>query len=225
MQLEEGTIATEPIKHQSKEYIVPTQQPFYEGDTFVKVDGVRYEKHNFKRYILNGTENINNWQNLDNGGYGFYFYRGDIVSYNNWVMPDLKCNTFKIVRGSDMNNNNFSGACMSTWGGNIFVKIPIKVIGGNLENTQDELNALLKTWLSEQYANGTPVYIDYALKTPTLIPCTEEQNTVLDQIEKDDNYKNITIMYSEDEVKPIMSGTYYKDLETILNNISSAVIN
>lgn len=212
IQLEESPIKTDYVEHQSEEYVIPTQQPMYKGDTFVKVGDEWYEKHYFKRYILNGTENINNWYNLDNGGYGFYFYKSDIVSYSNWIMPDLTCNAFKIVSGSDMNNSTFSKPCMSTWEKNIFVKIPIETIGGTSENTKDELSALLKTWLAEQHSNGTPIYIVYPLAEPILIPCTDEQNAILDEIEQEENYKNITHIYSEDEISPIFDLGAFKGI-------------
>ena len=39
-----------------------------------------------------------------------------------------------------------------------------------------------KAWLTELYNTGTPVYLDYVLATPTLIPCTPEQVEVLNDI-------------------------------------------
>ena len=82
-----------------------------------------------------------------------------------------------------------------------------------------------KSWLTEQYEAGTPVYIDYVLATPEDIECTEEQNQILDKIENEaKTYKNITHIYSDDNVSPILEGTYNKDIETMYNILQEQIL-
>ena len=77
-----------------------------------------------------------------------------------------------------------------------------------------------KAWLSEQYNAGTPVYVDYVLKVPVDIECTEEQSTVLwDIYYNAKTYDKITHIYSTDNVEPNMEVIYKKDIETLFNNI------
>ena len=70
-----------------------------------------------------------------------------------------------------------------------------------------------------QNANGTPVIVNYILKTPKLIPCTPEQVEVLESF---NTYKNVTNI-SSDSIGEL-EVTYSKDLETLYNNLSQAVL-
>lgn len=59
--------------------------------------------------------------------------------------------------------------------------------------------------------------VDYILKDPELIECTEEQTKVLEKIKEDlHTYKDTTNIFSEDEVGPVFELEYIKDLETLL---------
>ena len=82
-----------------------------------------------------------------------------------------------------------------------------------------------KLWIIDQYNAGTPVYIDYVLAEPEEIECTAEQCEILDKIENEaKTYKGVTHIYSTDNVSPILEGTYNKDIETMINNISKGVV-
>lgn len=66
---------------------------------------------------------------------------------------------------------------------------------------------------------GATIY--YKSDMPVLLLCTEEQTKELEKIEKLYTYKNITNIYSIDEVSPILDIKYYKDLETIFEQQNS----
>lgn len=196
-QLELGSISTSYQEHQSQLITVPTQKPFRSigdyKDIFVNIDGKWYEKHYIARKIFDGTEN---WSKSPYGT-------------NNYILSDFGiCDE----KGAEIKaiSNYFLGVPFdnrSSSGKNIIYII----------NTYGELNiretsfATVDEWkayLAEQYANGTPVYVDYALKEPELIECTENQKEALYQLEHLPMYENITYITCIDEIKPDMQATY-----------------
>ena len=131
IQLETGSTATDYETHQEQTHTIPCQQPMRAigdvKDTFVKVNGVWYERHYISR----------------------------ILSYN---------------------GEEITTAYMSTTG---------------------------------QLSTGAT--IDYALETPLDLPCTQTQITALETLMKARTYKNITHIYSEDEVSADLEIQYYKE--------------
>jgi len=74
-----------------------------------------------------------------------------------------------------------------------------------------------KTFFKELYEAEAPVYVDYVLETPIEVECTAEQTEILEKIENEaKTYKNVTHIYSTDEISPNMKVTYFKDIETII---------
>lgn len=71
---------------------------------------------------------------------------------------------------------------------------------------------------------STGAVVDYVLETPELIECTAEQCRILDEIENSENYKELTYIYSTDEVQPNLKATYSKDLNTVIAKINDAII-
>lgn len=210
IQLEEGT-ATPYEEHQSQTYTIPTQQPFRAigdiRDTFIKKNNKRFEKHWIFRKIFDGTENFNLLaQN----------FASDVLVDSIKFIDDntivYKSNYFKAIPASERNNPSdnsiwFNGAKR------LFI-----------HSTQFSTLNEFKTYLQEQYNAGTPVYVDYIAKTPLDIECTPEQNEILDKIEQEAHtYKNVTHIYSTDEVSPVNSIEYIKDIETLINKATTVV--
>ena len=83
----------------------------------------------------------------------------------------------------------------------------------------------LKQFLKEQKANGTPVKFEYELEEEIIEPYSTEQQEAYDKKKELTSYKNVTHIFSEDEIKPSFEVTYYKDLETLLNNKTASVSN
>ena len=67
-----------------------------------------------------------------------------------------------------------------------------------------------------ELSTGGTVY--YKLATATQLDFTTEQKTVKEQIKNLHSYKNVTHIFSTDEVPPVTDVTYYKDLETTINS-------
>lgn len=204
-QLEEGTTLTEYVEHKEQIYTMPTQQPFrkiedYE-DTFVKQNGKWHEKHCIKKAILTGTEN--------------WFLSGTTtdeilvaaLSFTGGLEEAMLSNYFIYNKDDVLALNS-----VAIYNNKLTLKIVVdRSIFTDLE--------AFKEWLAEKYSNDTPVEVYYVLETPELIECTVEQNEILDQIEnKAQTYKNITHIYSTDEVAPIFDLEYFKDIETLIAN-------
>ena len=103
-------------------------------------------------------------------------------------------------------NDNSSGSAV----GNLIIK-------DNRFTTLEEW----KAYLAEQYANGTPVKIQYKLQNEVIDTYTSEQQTAWEQIKKLRTYKNITHISSEDEVPATVEIKYVRDINTIEDRITA----
>lgn len=210
-QLEEGETGTEYVEHKEQIYTIPVQKPFNKienyRDTFIKQNGKRYEKYLIKKLVLNGTEN---WlsNTVSTGEPQYYLKITDT--------PEI----WKAL------SNYFVAKVNSILGYHFYMNVASNLLvfpnpvfeGSSIATVED-----WKAWLAEQYANGTPVEVYYVLATPELIECTPEQNEILDQIENEaQTYKNITHIYSTDEVSPIFDLECFKDIETLIANSGGA---
>lgn len=209
IQIVEGTELGDYEEHKSQTYTIPTQQPFRAigdiRDTFIKKNNKRFEKHWIFRKIFDGTENFNLLgQNFASD------VLVDSIKFIDDITIVYKSNYFKAIPASERNNPSdnsiwFNGAKR------LFI-----------HSTQFSTLNEFKTYLQEQYNAGTPVYIDYILETPLDIECTPEQNEILDKIEQEAHtYKNVTHIYSTDEVEPVEDVEYIKDIETLINKATT----
>ena len=87
------------------------------------------------------------------------------------------------------------------------------VLIGNSTDTLETLKA--------KYENSI---VEYELAEEVIEPYTEEQQLVYNEIKKAHSYKNVTHIFSTDEIKPVLDVTYRKDLETMFNNINNAIL-
>ena len=207
LQIEQGTVATDIVPHEEQNYIMPVQEKMLAGDGFVKTNNIWYEKHIFDMFstLNNSNVKINTTVNSD------AFYRHHLVISND--IKRKKGSYIKIMsthfKFADSRWGKNEGIC--GWEvGNSFC---IGTYNKNYDTTEKMNDFLSK--------NDVKIY--YELETPKLIECTEEQKKVLEQIEKEAHtYKNITHIYSTDEVSPILDVEYVKDLDTVLNNLANA---
>ena len=199
-QIEDGSVKTDYESHQEQVYTIPCQQSMRSigdvKDTFVKVNGVWYERHKIGKYAFNGNEDffINN--NLSNENYKtFYMYYNSMVNNSKLI-----CNRF--IYG----NNRGNGNCIIA---PYLKELDISIDASIASNIEE-----LKTFL-----RNNQTYMLYELITPNDLPCTQTQTTALEAIRRARTYKNITYIYSEDEIPAEMDLTYYKDTETIINDL------
>lgn len=182
-------------------YTIPTQQPFRAigdiRDTFIKKNGKWYERHYSYRLILDGTET---WMLESPGRFG-------IIKRELPKIPKAAANNNAYI--GNMCNYYKESTPNLTWGKTQGFCIDISSCLRIYDNTYSSNNDLegFKTWLSEKYNAGTPVYVDYILETPIDIECTEEQSTILNSIK---TYRETTYIYSTDNIIPSMQLEYVK---------------
>jgi len=122
-------------------------------------------------------------------------------------IEDLVCSHFQPATGVAINH------CYRTGNGPTFVFVLID----QTITTKEQANA----WLAEQYANGTPVKVEYPLATPSETPFTPEQQAVIDEIIRDGTYKEVTHYTAEASINPDMELGYYKNFDSIINKIEN----
>lgn len=213
----EGTECKKYMKHEEKTIIMPLQKEMYAQD-YLSEDG---EYHLMKRLVLDGTEN---W--TINGKETGYENNPQTFSLSNIV--DMK----------SINLNDVQKNVLSTW--SVCGRYPLRQIINGLHYgiecggkriciclkkfnnfTLDEF----KTYLAEQYENGTPLEIVYELENEEVLPYTEEQQEAYKQLKELKTYKGITHIDSSGEgLRPILELTYKKDLETMFKNINEAIV-
>lgn len=209
IQVEEKETSTHYEQHEEQSYIMPVQKEMLQEDYF-DFDNEE-EVHTCDKLVLNGTEDIKIWIVMDDY-YGIYISATEAQDISAWSKTTLLSNTFKTVQGSVMNNKTYQDNCVATWGKNIFIRIEKSIIGGNDDNTNDELLIKFKSYLKSLYDAGTPVMIYYKLQTPTRIAFTAEQKAVAKELNNARTYKNVTNITTDS--KAILSLDYVKDQET-----------
>lgn len=120
---------------------------------------------------------------------------GDEAGFMN--TSKFKCTHFIAANGTTI-VNGISGTKYATY------------INANIDGVTSL--ATFKTWLAEQYANGTPVKIQYELATEVIDPYTEEQQTAWEQIKNLKTYKPVTHISSEDETPAELKIQYWKEV-------------
>lgn len=204
-------LETTDTNYQSYTKVLPIQKEFVKigdvEDTFVKVDGKWYEKHNIKKLTLDGTESWN-WHS---DGFGFTKAAGISIVPNDKVLA-----ISNFLLGIQIGSN---GTYYKDKDNVIFSWMSGNLICLKATNKFTDVETL-KSWLAEQYANGTPVTVYYVLTTSELLECTEEQEEILNSFY---TYKGITnvSMSGIGKIKII----YKKDLETMFNNIIKQIPN
>lgn len=213
VQLEQGSTATDYVPHSEQNLSFPLVegQKLMEGD-YLADDGVH---HKWGEVVLDG---------VTNGKKFATFY----LNYNNRGVISIS----GIKLGVDYRENT---ALCSHFKYNITVyKDALDEVGFIVNNdgkifirfgSSSEINTLEKAnnWLAEQYANGTPVKVQYQLAEEVIEPYTEEQKEAWEQIKKARTYKNITHISSEDETPANVEIEYVRDLETVINNLTTRV--
>lgn len=198
-QLERGIEPSNYVAHQSQTKALYTQQPFRAigdvKDRFVKQNGVWYEEHNINHLVFNGTEK---W-GLDTTKEITQVYK----YYNPSLFPQ---NQVTILSNCFIDKVPGDNEGITVGYGQCYV-----AINKSTASTPDEFKAKL----TELYDAGTPVYVDYVLVTPTLIPCTLEQVEVLDSLQ---SYDRITY-YNVDKINNVQANMkliYKQDINAIL---------
>lgn len=202
-QLEQSSTTSSYTPHAHQTYIIPTQQPMRKigdyADTFVRENGLWYEKHKIYSLSFTGEEN---WEWGVNGA----LIHQEILAE---AFSDAMCNYFINSKQEVWLNKHFG---VNSTGTTLWFKDYDKF------TTLQEWTA----WVKAKKEIGIPLTIKYILKTPILLPCTPEQTAVLEEIRKKaKTYKGGTHIYSTDEVSPIFDVEYHVDMQSENENLQS----
>ena len=94
---------------------------------------------------------------------------------------------------------------------NIMIKIGNVRKKWNTILNENESLSEFKAWLAEQYANGTPVIVEYVLAEEETTPYTEEQATAKKQIDSLKTYRTVTNISNNQNTNMVL--TYKKDIQ------------
>lgn len=205
--LEYGSSVREYIPHQSQTQALYTQQPFRAigdvRDKFVKVDGVWYEEHYIK---------LDSLSELAQQGGGYIVsaaYASDtyFCGFLKSGVPDFKKNSNTVIMCDKLPIGLYSNITDKECINNSY-QLNIRILASRLsENSADGLT---------EYITKNPIFVQYVLVEPILIPCTPEQVEVLESF---NTYKNVTNI-SSDSIGEL-EVTYTKNGETIVNNLGN----
>lgn len=206
------------VEHQEQTITMPVQQEMLKGDYF-NFDKEK-EIHNWVKLILDGTED---W-NLDNTYQGIcqYSFQSPKSAIYNDNTKNIESNYFRGVAFQPDSWKKDNCITMYTTSNVRYIRIMT-----SRYKTVDEFKALLK----EKHDAGNPVIIYYKLETPIELNFTEKQKAVAKQFKAITPYKNITHIYSTDEITPKMvidynitrampSLDYPSEVETVGGNIN-----
>ncbi len=185
IQIELGTTATpyKPYQEQKVDFPLSEGQKLYEG-SYLASDGIHHKR---KQIVLNGTEGITNvYVNTSTTRFGFSLSLtpDKKIGLDNVLSTHFKCDTTVYY-----DSQTQVGICGNTRNVNIYIRV-----NGNI--TTDEF----KTWLATQYANGTPVIVEYELAEEEIVPYTTAQQEAWNKIEQLHTYKNVTNIFSDAEL-------------------------
>ena len=186
-------------EHQEQSYIMPVQKEMLEGDYVADV-----EHHEWKKLTLTGNENIKLNTAFAN------VFNIEIPKINIMNQQVCLCN---IAKGVVYNTALF------TIQDNIIMTASLNKIV--YKSTKFSSLSEFKTYLQNQYEEGTPVIVYYKLAEPINLELTDEQKAVAKDLNNARTYKNVTNITTDS--KAILSLDYTKDLETLLTSKESEV--
>lgn len=192
LQFEIDNKSTEYTQHQQQTITFPLSegQKLMKGD-YLADDGIH---HTRKQVELDGTED---WNLTARDDYYAFWLTYDKVGMVN--KPN-----FKICSHFPYTNTVFYNAPMNTLCENSSAAMIIFKV--DFCTTVEEW----KAYLSQQKANGTPVIVEYELAEEEIEPYTEEQQKVYNKINILYSYDEVTNVFSNNEVGPILNVITYQ---------------
>lgn len=197
--LEQNSTETDYEQHEEQSYIMPVQKEMLEGDYVADV-----EHHEWKKLTLTGNENIKLNTAFAN------VFNIEIPKINIMNQQVCLCN---IAKGVVYNT------ALLTIQNNIIMTASLNKIV--YKSTKFSSLSEFKTYLQNQYEEGTPVIVYYKLAEPINLELTDEQKAVAKDLNNARTYKNVTNITTDS--KAILSLDYTKDLETLLTSKESEV--
>lgn len=192
------------IEHEEQTATFPLEegQVLRESD-YLADDGIHHKR---KTIVLDGTENWGLHKNSI-----FKLAIADIKPTNNFTLlgsVNSISSHFKGITWREMYDTENIGIAVHNTAKNIYI---------STEKTVTTVEQF-KTWLAEQYANGTPIMVEYELQDEEIEAYTEEQQEAYDKINELYSYQEVTHITCEDEIKANMKLSYFSKNDTVLEN-------
>lgn len=196
IQVELGEIATAYVEHEEQTHTFPLAEgQVLHKDDYLASDGIHQKRETI---IYDGTET---WLIVSNSSMSG---AAQIYCSNPENIATVKlCSHF-------IANKQKNGV----WSGNYLNFYPA------VETGLIDLDTW-KAYLAEEYANGTPLTVEYELAQEQIIPYTPEQEKIYNELLNSGTYKNVTHICSLDEIKATFEVKYRKDLETLLGGVAN----
>jgi hypothetical protein len=186
-------IPYKPYQEQKVTFPLSEGQKLYEG-SYLADDGIH---HSRKQVVLDGSEAWSKDPNTE--GKTDYFYIKNIgITENN--INNVFCTHF--VKGA-LYTQGF-------WATTVFcITINKEYTGIVSTDTRDERIAKFKNWLATQYANGTPVIVEYELAEPETVPYTAEQQEAYNQLNDYELFDGVNYITMISTIPGTLSLAYY----------------
>ena len=168
--INKGTVAKayEPYKQQTECFPLSEGQKLMEG-SYLADDGIH---HSRKQVVFDGSREYIRYTSLDSTNHNcFYTNQSDIYVDSTGTQTCLMSNYFK---GDKFDNRalDIPNMWVNKFSSQIYFKVPKTI------TTVEELTTLF----AEQYANGTPVIVEYELAEEEIVPYTETQQEAWEKL-------------------------------------------
>jgi len=214
-QLEQGTTATSYVEHQEQNlpFTFEAGQRLMQGGKLQDV-GIYNTR---KQIVLDGTEAF--WNLTMDGDIPCFWFRNTVVEAKE-NPHNKKCNYF-IYSSIGFKNAEINTLCENTEGS----AFSLFVFKTNVANSIETW----KQWLAQQYANGTPVIVEYELAESELenniIPYNETQQAQYNAIKEATSYDDITYITSEsDELGFDMKAIAVADANKVIDSLDTRLL-
>lgn len=204
IQIKEGSIVTDCEEHKEQVFTIPTQQPMLEDDYFDF--GNKKEVHIWNKTTIKGT---------------------DLTSANCSVevlTNTVQCNLINILTNSlAVNENKIKCNLFVSKYGDTSDTVHIR--NGSVSYPNNLVCNILKSNLTsydlagvQSFFNEKNLNVWHKLATPIMLPFTEEQTAILNEVNSTaKTYKGTTHIYSTDNVGTNKEVRYFKDIEIMMN--------
>ena len=215
-------------EYQIVNFPLASGQNFYEGD-YLADDGVHHVEAELE---LTGTEN---WERQWGENSHIFMVNKIFSNSKRYVSKtnNIICKSNKYIA------THYDGGANSMWSlrNNNNYPYLITINDNSSETGNGGVGTLLikdiryttssdfKAYLSEQYANGTPVKVQYKLETEVIDPYTPEQEAVYDQIKALRTYKGGTRIDSSNNVKSTVDLKYVADTKLYIDSKIATLTN
>ena len=203
--------ATEIAANEQQEYAVSVQQQMFSKDKFDLLN--KKEVHSIKKVVLDGEYYVWNVKEVGTSGVvQFGVNLGFTAKENPFAISNYfrKSKDYSIVNTFVVSTNRTTA----------YFHIP-------KDSITEVSTTALQNKLKELYDAGNPVTLWVEAEEPDELDLTDEQIEVLEQIEQATTYKEVTNVYTEDEIGAIIKTNTNVDLSSIketLDNIQKQII-